>query len=504
MASPATFQQIRSLRKEIENDTRADAARLDELRRVLAQFHKDRVDSSGSGAVAKWSAFLQQSHQDLVKQLTQRIEQGQRTAIRTFWGVIASSPALSHGDQVPMVNTDLVRQWIRATLQVPLHDKTIRHMLQAEFLEPYRDVQYYALSAIAEVAGQKPKHPERLLELLVMIPVPVTQEDVGSNYLFPPPGKLASDSDDDEEEDDTDDEASVDSEDDDDVRQSPSKKAKLAQSFNFTRAREHHRSWSKAWLAVLRLSLPTAALKQALLFLPQHVLPLVPNPLRFADFFMEAYDHTGVLPILALDGLFQLMIDDGLEYPDFYRQLYRLVTPQVLFVKYRLRFFRLLDKCLTKNDMLPAHIVAAFCKRLLRSALTAPPQSTLWVLALVSNLLRKHPETLCLIHRDAPKLDDAFDAENDDPEQAQALQSSLWELDALSQHSLHSVATLAQSIGRDQNLPLHHLENLLQLTYRSLFEQERKRRTPKAPVTFREPNGLFEKDDLLAGLLETR
>ena len=39
--------------------------------------------------------------------------------------------------------------------------------------------------------------------------------------------------------------------------------------------------------------------------------------------------------------------------------------------------------------MLPAYVVAAFCKKLLRLGLAGPPSGALFVLALVSNLIRK-------------------------------------------------------------------------------------------------------------------
>ena len=66
--------------------------------------------------------------------------------------------------------------------------------------------------------------------------------------------------------------------------------------------------------------------------------------------------------------------------------------------------------------MLPAYIIAAFCKRLCHSALSTPPSGCLFTLALVSNLLRKHPECACLIHRGRGKMmEDVFDPTQDDP-----------------------------------------------------------------------------------------
>lgn len=60
------------------------------------------------------------------------------------------------------------------------------------------------------------------------------------------------------------------------------------------------------------------------------------------------------------------------------------------------------------NSMLPAYVVAAFCKKLLRLGLSGPPSGALFVLALVSNLIRKHGEVGCLIHRKGGKMEDVF------------------------------------------------------------------------------------------------
>ena len=51
--------------------------------------------------------------------------------------------------------------------------------------------------------------------------------------------------------------------------------------------------------------------------------------------------------------------------------------------------------------LLPAYLVAAFVKRLAQLALLAPPQAALTNLALIYNLLLRHPACVLLIHRDA-------------------------------------------------------------------------------------------------------
>jgi len=60
--------------------------------------------------------------------------------------------------------------------------------------------------------------------------------------------------------------------------------------------------------------------------------------------------------------------------------------------------FQLTDTCL-KSTHLPAYLAAAFAKKLGRLALSAPPSGALVVIALIHNLLRRHPSINHLVHR---------------------------------------------------------------------------------------------------------
>ena len=548
MASSAqTAQQIKLLLKPVK-DEKSDAARLDELRRLFGQLLQQgeftlggteptttttTTTTSGGGSVTqKWRAFLLKSFHTMVNQLQRTIEQddGRKSAVRTLFGVVAACPM---SGAVPYVNANLLEQWLKSLTKVQdLDDKALRSMVQGEFIQPYRDVQYYAWVAIAKLAKdmyqQKQSdegQSERLFQLLLMIPLPTNQSDFDSgSFMFTPPNHGVSKDDDDV--DDTDDESDqgddeqettdAESTDEETEQDETSRKRKRvspekARTFAFQQIKAHRKALSNAWLAVLKLNLPTQALKQALIILPQ-ALSQVPEPLRFADFLMQAFDNRGVLPVLALDGLFTLMTEHNLEYPVFYASLYSLIQPSLLYVKYRTRFFELLTKCLVRNQMLPAHIVASFCKRLLRISLSAPPPSILFCLALTGNLLRKHPECACLIHRSStPTLlveEDAFDAETNDPTQTRALESSLWELHALSHHYYPSITTLAKAIGTETvTTPMYELPDFLAHTYKSLFDQERKQQQSssssrkKVALTFHEPKSLFGEHDVLTGIV---
>mmetsp|Transcript_8805 Transcript_8805/g.26135 ORF Transcript_8805/g.26135 Transcript_8805/m.26135 type:complete len:573 (-) Transcript_8805:778-2496(-) len=551
-------KQIQTLLKELP-EIRADAARLDELRRIFTRleaageltFSSD-VDSGSTGTKnsvsAKWSSFLHKSHDAMVSQLCERVKLGRHASIRCLWGVIAGSPRTNvpkvsnnkntretiNASSYKYVNGDILKKWMWAmTLQESTEmDKGMRHMIEAEFFSPYRDVQYFSLGVITKIAtavyeggnddDEKTRAGGKLLELLLMIPLPLSEEDMedGKHHLFPPPSHFSKgddmnsendeDTENEESESDLDDDSSSENEsskEEETTRPKKRQKKDKTHKFAFQQMRMFRREYKKAWLAVLRLPLPVTSLKKALHVLPKNVLNYVSQPLRFADFFMQAYsDHSsGIIGVLALEGLFLLITKFGLEYENFYTQLYKLVSSRVMYSKYRARFYSLMTKCLVLNAMLPAHLIAAFIKRLCRCALSGPPSSALFVLALVSNLLKKHPECNCLVQRkDGTEMEDCFVADVDDPVECRALQSSLWELAVLERHYYPAVATLAKSIGRAEEgkAAPYNIEEFATHTYASLFDQEKKKKT-KTALTFKKPSSLFTDDDIFSGCLHT-
>lgn len=54
--------------------------------------------------------------------------------------------------------------------------------------------------------------------------------------------------------------------------------------------------------------------------------------------------------------------EHDLDYPDFYDSLYRLVTPTMMYAKYRAKLLRMVDLCLSSTHV-PAYVIAAFLKR---------------------------------------------------------------------------------------------------------------------------------------------
>lgn len=102
-----------------------------------------------------------------------------------------------------------------------------------------------------------------------------------------------------------------------------------------------------------------------------------------------------------------------------------------------------------------------------------------------------------------------------------ALESSLWELAALEKHYHPAISTLAKSVGTedDKTTPMYDMEDFMAHTYKSLFEQEKKRLGgsnnggsgasggkkrggSRVSLTFVKPEGLFTKDDVFGDMFK--
>ncbi|PNX78854.1 nucleolar complex protein 4, partial [Trifolium pratense] len=71
--------------------------------------------------------------------------------------------------------------------------------------------------------------------------------------------------------------------------------------------------------------------------LHQAVFPHLSNPIMLCDFLTRSYDVGGVVSVMALNSLFVLMMEHGLEYPNFYEKLYALLVPSIFMAKHRAR-----------------------------------------------------------------------------------------------------------------------------------------------------------------------
>ncbi|PSS08232.1 Nucleolar complex protein [Actinidia chinensis var. chinensis] len=287
--------------------------------------------------------------------------------------------------------------------------------------------------------------------------------------------------------------------------------------------------FTKAWASFLRLPLPLDVYKEVLVTLHEAVIPHFSNPILLCDFLTRSYNIGGIISVMALSSLYILMTQHGLEYPNFYEKLYALLVPSIFMVKHRAKFFELLDSCL-KSPLLPAYLAAAFTKKLSRLSLSVPPSGGLVIIALIHNLLRRHPSINWLVHReDGGEISekhsregkdgesenscvttelsskergiDHFDNEEISPVKTNAVRSSLWEVDTVRHHYCPPVSRFVLSLENDLTVRRKTTElavnDFSSGSYVTIFREEIRRRVKQVPLAFYKatPTSLFSESD---------
>ena len=268
----------------------------------------------------------------------------------------------------------------------------------------------------------------------------------------------------------------------------------------------HRREYSKLWCGLLRLPLSDKMYRAILRKLPNEIIPNMVNPILISDFITTSCDQGGEAGLLALSGMYQLIAKYNFDYPSFYNKIYAMITPDLFYAKYRSNFFEKLSLFMTSSRM-PLTTVASFSKRLARLSLHGPPSGALFALPLIFNMLKRHPKCISMIHRESKTPNgsnsdddnnninttkDPFKSDENDPAKTNAINSSLWEIEALQKHPNPSVSTLAKSFNQSFSKRPYNMKNFCSSTYKDMFDRQIHRRINKEPaVNFQEPEGLF-------------
>ncbi|PVH98138.1 CBF-domain-containing protein [Periconia macrospinosa] len=262
----------------------------------------------------------------------------------------------------------------------------------------------------------------------------------------------------------------------------------------------------ESWLSTLRSGVTKEQRKSMLGVFSHQIAPWFPQPEMLMDFLTDSYNVGGATSLLALSGLYYLIVEKNLDYPSFYQKLYSLLDEGILYSKHRSRFFRLLDTFMSSTH-LPATLVASFIKRLSRLALHAPPAGVVIVVPWVYNMFKRHPACTFMMHREVrdPEwqkeleeegMDDPFDMDEQDPLLTNAIESSVWELESLQSHYHPNVATLAKIISEQFTKRSYNLEDFLDHSYTALLDVELDRDLKKDPeVEFEIPKHIFTSEE---------
>lgn len=235
-------------------------------------------------------------------------------------------------------------------------------------------------------------------------------------------------------------------------------------SFDYAKVRK---AVNVSWNRVMMQPMTPSVRKQMLTLLLENLLMHIDKPILLTDFLMDSLDVGGPISLMALQGVFTLIQEHNITYPDIYTKIYYLFDPDIFHTKYKARLFYLTDLFLSSTH-LPEAMVGAFVKRVARLALGAPPQDVIIALQFISNLLIRHKGLKRLLNDPAlPQAilsSDPYDMQELDPTKSKALESSLWEVEALTQHVLPNVSSVAKTVLKANAKTEYDLGQVLELT----------------------------------------
>ena len=306
------------------------------------------------------------------------------------------------------------------------------------------------------------------------------------------------------------------------AREDSNKETKISEkqvSGKWSSHKLRQRALSDAWLELLKMRIPYDLYRSLLSRVHDVIIPALINPLLLSDFLTHALNREGLDGMLALNGIFILVTEHGLEYPKFYERLYALLTPEIFLSKHRVRFFKLADIFLA-SPMVPAYSAAAFAKKFARLGMKGSPATAMIAIAFIHNIIRRHPSCMQILHRPVSKVqeqnssegekqaerlpvwrgEDVYDMDEPDPAKSRALESSLWELSVFRNHADPTVSKYCSILDKDmtdrRKSTEVNIEEVLSASYSFMFDKEVKKRlktVPTAVYTIESvPKHLFE------------
>ncbi|KAG7389313.1 Nucleolar complex protein 4 [Phytophthora pseudosyringae] len=565
-------KQIKELPKVVRalqhSDKAVAQAAVQSMRRVLLFFLEKgdlkpkpseleaakKAKGSDAQAIDKFRCWLWDVYVSFIREMLQwlgdaRADSNLRVgALRTLMEFVSREGEI-RGGNAPTFGNETFARVVQELATTEKLKGELASVFKGEYVGAYVDVQYYTvrddlvclgLKNLAQILDSEQSKEDKdeaddltlvanALRMLAMVQMPYDDEEITSFLVETkesnlPEQELVSSDDESDDEEGGEVPATTGSK-----RKAASDPKKAKKTRGLRNMKQHQHAFSLAWIAVLRHKLPQASYKKVLVQLPDEIMPHLVNPLLLADFLTDSYSIGGVTSLLALNSLFILIQDYNFDSPDFYNKLYALLDDPTLYsAKQRDRFFGLLSLFLASTH-LPAYTVAAFAKRLSRSALTAEPGAVLFIIPMVYNLILRHKECLQLIHRTgaftaaekaakrreelssgsavdaaAKKLSnektelvlkdghDPFINDELDPIKCNALQSSLWELYTMKHHYNADVALKARMFEEKLRHQFVDVDESMEITYKSLFDKQLKRKDKgKVPLAFQPCKALF-------------
>ncbi|MCJ1466105.1 hypothetical protein MMC07_004724 [Pseudocyphellaria aurata] len=443
-----------------------------------------RLSASGNMSLIRETS---KSETVIVQWLIERLQEYQRALLSMLAlqspGVSATALMLlmqliKEGDGQPNVNEDAI--WCSGVfsniLQTLVYEPTIvgaRASFIDDYFVKYDDVRYHSLVRLVEFASSDVSSAslDNILSILSALEtVPASRDDIKDFFGRPP--------------------------------------TKTKHSLYSPAA--HKRRAQEAWMAVFRHDLTRSQRRTALELMSQRIAPWFSNVELLMDFLTDSFNVGGSTSLMALSGLFYLIQENNLDYPQFYLKLYSLLDPHLLHSKNRSRFFCLLDTFLASTH-LPAALVASFIKRLSRLTIHAPPSGIVVVVPWIYNLLKRHPACSFMIHRKLKSGTEALSPEEERwgdpfclaeprPMETRALESSLWEIQMLQSHYHPNVAAIAKIISEQFTKQAYSLEDFLDHSYGTMLDAELSKDMKKSPeVDYEIPKKIFSKHDTELG-----